>query len=436
MSDDLDIRYGGALAVDTAALRAVGGRLRGVAGRLSGADEDVAQAQRALMTSAGDLAGLELAGIRTRIDGMRLEAEDGAAGIALMADAYELVELRTRHSLLRPSAANGSAVADLQYEIARLEASDPRIAAMADELLATWEKERFAGLVEQSDRLALLLPMTAPSLGRILAHVAVRARQGVVPPGAVLQGTVDPVALRAVPAKAPSGAPAGLADSLRRFPKTPGAQVRVERYTMPNGTRQFVTYVVGTRSSSFGGADPWDLRSNLQLYANERSASYQATLDALAEAGVRPGEKVHAVGHSQGGMIVSRLATEGPYDVATVITAGDPIEPSLDEDVLSVQLRHTDDPISALAAGGSPNGTGAPDSFVVQREADPIAGPHDAGLPGHQLRTYVETATMADASGDARVEAMDALWDELGTATEIEATDFIAERKEAGGRKE
>jgi pimeloyl-ACP methyl ester carboxylesterase len=181
---------------------------------------------------------------------------------------------------------------------------------------------------------------------------------------------------------------------------------------------------------AIGGAEPWDMRSNTQLYTGENSASYQATIDALQAAGAEPGDRVDVVAHSQGGVIAAHLAMESEYDVRVQMTAGSPVEPTVDDDQLLIQLRHTDDVVSSLAAGGSPDGTGSPDSFTAEREADPAAGLQDLLLAPHQLDAYIETAEQVDASGDPRVAALDELWSELDGAVQITATEYHAERDE------
>ncbi len=170
------------------------------------------------------------------------------------------------------------------------------------------------------------------------------------------------------------------------------------------------------------------MKSNLELYQGQRSASYQATVDALAAAGAEPGDRVDIVGYSQGGMIAAHLAMESDYDVALQLTAGSPQVSSLDDGQTLIQLSHSDDVVAKLAAGGSATGTGSPDSFTATREVDPQDGVYDLSLQPHAIEAYIETAQMVDASSDPRAEALDAYWRELGDAVEIERTEFHAER--------
>src|SRR5690606_17429674 len=140
-----------------------------------------------------------------------------------------------------------------------------------------------------------------------------------------------------------------------------------------------------------------------------------------------------------GAMVVSRLATEGEFDVRTLVTAGSPVEASVPDTTLSVQLRHTDDAVSMLAGGGSAAGTGAPGSLVVERVGDPAGGIHDLTLATHHLPRYLETAVRVDSSADVRVESVRQRWAHLGTAVAVTAVEYRASRapenrSSSGGR--
>ena len=189
--------------------------------------------------------------------------------------------------------------------------------------------------------------------------VGVVSGLGKVLPGETLRGRADPVSVSPVKTSSPTGAPSGLAGAFGRMPTTAGAQVAVEKYSFADGTTKFVAYLEGTQSVGWGGKEPWDSKSNLQLYTGQRSASYQSTLDALKAAGAEPADEVDVVAHSQSGMVAAHLAMESEFDVQMQITAGSPVEPTLDDDQTIIQLRHTNDPVSALAGGGSPEGTGS-----------------------------------------------------------------------------
>jgi hypothetical protein len=241
-----------------------------------------------------------------------------------------------------------------------------------------------------------------------------------VPAASRLTGTREPVIVAEATRRA--GTPvASLAQAVSRIPSK--AAVRVERYAMPGGSRQFVVYIAGT-----GAGSAFDMGSNGKLYGGERSASYEAVREALTRSGAKPGDIVHEVGHSQGAMIAGRVALEGEYDVRTVVTAGSPIQAELPATVLSVELRHADDLVPVLADGGSAVGVGSPDSIIVERVADPAVSVRDLTLPAHGREAYEHTAALVDASTDPRVDAVRAVFGDLGRAESVEVTEYTAER--------
>ena len=425
-ADGLDIDYGGAIAVDTEQLRDVGARMRAVAAQYEEARDSVRRAQALISVDPSAAPQLDVGALRRngeRLAALQAELEDACSGTLLMADAFEVVELRARaEALSRGDEAEAAAV---QARIDRLLAGDERLRGMADRLVLSWMMRRFEGLGDQYDMEGLLPPLFLAG-----AMVGVFSGRGKLQPGAPLEGRADPVTVTAVDTSTPKGAPKGLAPALGRMPGG-NAQVAVEKYTMADGTTRYLAYVSGTHDMLPGHAgkkEPWDMKSNVELYGGQRSASYRATLDALAAAGAESGDRVDVVGHSQGGMIAARLAMESEFDVSTAITAGSPEEPTLGDDQTLIQLRHSDDIVSSLAAGGSPEGTGSADSFTATRVGDPDDGLQDLTVKTHGLETYIETARMIDASHDPRAEALRAYWDELGSAVSVERTEYHAER--------
>lgn len=432
---DLEIEHGGAIAVDTEQLREVGARLRTVSARYEEARDALVRAGALIASSADPSSRVDVDALRRsgeRVGELAAEIENACTGTLLMADAFEVVELRAQAEAL--ALADAAAASDVQARADAMIADDERVGRMADWLIAGWKRQRFEGLGDQYDLGGMLPPVflvgalvgLASGYGKVRPAVAGSEAPGVKAPTSV---PVDPVHVIPVKTSTPRP-PDDLAGAFRRIPGG-GAQVAVEKYTMVGGTTRYVAYVSGTQSSLLSlkkDAEPWDMNSNIELYQGATSASYQATLDALAAAGVEPGDRVDVVAHSQGGMIATRLAVESEYEVSMQITAGSPTEPTLREEQTLIQLRHTDDVVSALAAGGSAEGTGSADSFTASRVGDPGDGVEDLRLKTHGLETYIETAEMVDASTDPRAVALDAYWDELGRAVEVERTEYRAER--------
>lgn len=425
MSDGVDVHYGGAIAVDTEVLRDIGTRMLSAAASMRDTEGNVVAADLELSLSTPGREWVGYAALAADAAALRTLAGDieaDAAAVLLMSDAYEVVELHAQARALEAS--DAAAAADLRARADALAASDPQIQPLVDRLRLEWVVGRFEGLDRQVDPSAGGWGSVFGSIGGSAALIGA----GVIARGTRLSGSADPVLVTPVRTTTPAGPPTSLPDALRRFPSAAGAQVKVETYAMSDGTHRHVAYIKGTQSLAAGGSNPWDMKSNVELYSGRRSASYQSTLDALKLAGAKPGERVDVVGYSQGGGIASYLAMDGTYDVGVEITAGSPLEPTLSDSQTLVQLRHTDDVVSSLAAGGSPGGTGSPDSVTVERVADPTPGLHDLLLEPHRIENYIETAEMFEASGDRRAHGLDPLWAELSEAESVTSVEYHAER--------
>jgi hypothetical protein len=111
-----------------------------------------------------------------------------------------------------------------------------------------------------------------------------------------------------------------------------------------------------------------------------------------------------------------------------LVTAGSPTEADVGAGTLSVQLRHTDDLVQSLAAGGSDGRVGAAGSLVVERTGDPAPGIQDLSFAPHRLAAYVATARMLDAAPDPRTAPMRGALGELRAATSVTAVEYDARR--------
>lgn len=426
MSGDLDIRHGGAISVDTGALRTVSSRIARVAGLIDESREAMLRAYRIVVDQPGFSAHVDTVALWASVEragDLRDDADGVSGGALLMADAYEVVELRAQADAL--AATDAVAAAALRDRAATMLDADDRLGPAVASLLAAWEATRFEGLAGQWNMAGTLPPFFAAG-----ALIGLLGGVGRLTPGLRLGGTADAVMVAPVKASSPARPPTGLAEAFGRMPTSAGAQVRIERLTMPGGATRFVAYMQGTAfPPTYGGAEPWDMKSNTELYTGRRSASYQATLDALELAGAKPGDRVDVFAHSQSGMIGAHLAMESEYDVQMLVTAGSPVEPVLGEHQTLVQIVHTDDVVRSLAGGGSPGGTGSADSFIATRVGDPVDQVGDLSLDTHMLDRYVETAQMIDASSDPRAQAVDEYFAELAEAEVIESTEYRATRE-------
>lgn len=454
MSDEITITSGGAIAVDSPSLRDIATRLCGVAKRLEEARDHLTRA-RAELAQAPDVerrvGDAGISACLARLSALDRQVDKASKGTALMADTFEVVELRAQQESLgieRPRLA-----LTLQARIDELLA----LPGVADSVVWTesrWMRERPDGPVDQplDGRLGLaggligaLSAAFAPiglrgagmvasgalgakpveTLMGIESAVVARRGLGVLPYGTTLQGATPMVTVQQI-SKVITTAPVNLTETISRVPFHSAGQVAIEKFTMKDGSVRFVAYVDGTRTMKPGTSEPWDMGSNIDMYLQrERAASQQAVLQALEAAGAAPGDQVDLAGYSQGAEIVSFVAMDSPYKTGTVITAGDPIQPSLSADQTLVELRHRGDVVSNLAGGGAAGGTGSPDSFEVIREPDRDANP----VSPHDFEGYVKTGDLASRSGDPRVAAFnESFYGELVQATKVERFEFVAAR--------
>lgn len=427
MSGELEIDHGGAIAVDTEQIRAIGVRVAALAIPFEEARAAIRRALDVIVCtlSLSDEVGADvLLTSVAKIERMRVDAEDAGVNTLLMADAFEVVELRAQAKALAltDSAAALAALA----RVDRMLVADERLQPMVDKLMAQWRWERFEGLGAQWSMSGVL-----PSFFLFGAFIGLTAGVGVVNPGTTLRGASEPVTVEAVKSSTPATAPSTLRGAMERMPSDASAQVAVEKLTFADGSTKFMVYLKGTQNFvpwEGGGPEPWDMKSNTELYTGETSASYQAVLDALAAAGADSGDTIGVVAHSQSGMVAAHLAMESEFDVEFVATAGSPKIPTLGDDQLLVQLTHTDDVVASLAGGGSPAGSGSPNSFVATRVGDPDVGFDDLTLAPHRWEPYLETASMIDESDDPRAVALGAYLGKLGEAVSVERTEYHAER--------
>ena len=279
MAEGIDISHGGVIAVDTEVLRGVlpnfavtsrhlldcSARLRSGAGAL-----DAAAYQPGAVASSEVMFGL---GHRMRRHADAVEATATAvdatqAKVLLMVEAYEIVELRARLELLELQDARTVDV--FRSELASRERENAAASELADGLIAAWEDRRSQGLGDSASAMAAFgrltplawLPAAVGHARTVIGRSANALRTGIHPRGAPVPPRWSPevdVTTRSVGTVKP---PASLTDAFQRIPDG-DAQVRVEKYTMADGSDQFVVYVAGTRE--FGGPDPWNMPSNDKL---------------------------------------------------------------------------------------------------------------------------------------------------------------------------
>lgn len=422
MADDdaLDIRSGGVVAVDTESLRDAAARLRVAAGEGDGIRELLARASRALL-----YVGVWARPPEDEAADAAEHARRLAGDLDSMADTYEVAELAAAAEVAK-TAGDQRLETMLRGRAAEILWQNP--AALTRWAAATleWRTRTAEALSRQYG--PPLPPGTLPAVDILAAFAAGLVGligRGAVPRGSGPSGDAVPVTVTPV-AAGRTTSPTSLVQVVDRIPAGDG-RVRVERYTMNDGSRRFVAYVAGTVA---GGPDDeaWDMESNVRLYSGGHGASYDALRAALADAGAHAGDSVDLVGHSQGAMDASLLALAGEYDVPLLVTFGDPIHADVADGTLSVAVRHADDPVSALSDGGFAAGVGADGSFVASRETAATALTGEGVLGQHALSTYRETAALLDRSPDPRMDGVRARLDALAGAASVEMTVYAASR--------
>lgn len=202
-------------------------------------------------------------------------------------------------------------------------------------------------------------------------------------------------------------APVTLADAAARIPVSGSGkpQVRVERYPSSNGDPSYAVYIAGTSDFSTGGKEPFDMSSNLAGIAGGDTAAQQATVEAMEDAGIEPGDPVSFFGHSQGGLVAARIAASEVYSTESVVTFGSPTgQIPLPDSIAHVAVEHAEDVTPAL--GGTP--ADGRERVVVTRSLFDESGPPPGASFGsaHHMARYAETAVLIDHSADPRLNPL------------------------------
>ena len=199
------------------------------------------------------------------------------------------------------------------------------------------------------------------------------------------------------PGTTTAAAPGSIADRVHRIPDA-SAPVRIERYDGPSGP-YFEVYIAGTDSTApLGGAQPWDMASNVALVAGQDASSMQAVRTALEAAGATADSRVVFTGYSQGGAIATRLAESGQWVTAGLVTVGAPSgDLPVHGDYPAVVVEHREDLVPGLS--GVRRDT---EALVVQTEAlragTASATGASSALAAHDLDRYRATAERVDSS--------------------------------------
>jgi hypothetical protein len=305
------------------------------------------------------------------------------------------------------------------------------------ELMANPEFVRAVrGVVSAADDIAMGVTGTAAPVARLLGDegLGIVGLETVAASVILLGGkhafTPTPVLTTPAGTARPVQPPRSLAAAAARIPPTGAGrpQVTVESYPDRSGGRSYAVYVAGTTDFGPNSAEPFDMASNLAALADSDSGSYTATLDAMEQAGVKPGDKVNLFGHSQGGLVVARVAASGVFDTSTLVTFGAPSgQVAVPESVTQIAVEHSDDLVPAL--GGAPvDGADGRDRTVVSRSVFDGSSPHDGeAVSAHYMAEYEKTARLIDASADPRLSGLSEALVGIGSGAGV-AQGYRAER--------
>lgn len=226
-------------------------------------------------------------------------------------------------------------------------------------------------------------------------------------------------------------APESIGDLMQSIPKTTpdGTHVTVSEYLTPDGETVYVVSVAGTSSTGFGGANPMDNLSNLAAFAGQDDETIGATIAAMEQAGINPGDAVVFAGYSQGALVAAALAGSEQWETQSVLLAGSPIHGNeIGGNIPVVQLEHSGDLITGLQGFVPP---AAGEVAVVHRDPYPNGVPQDQGiLAPHMMHTYLDTAALYDAHSDAASAAnREAVLDPLSGAEPVATHDYHLQRE-------
>lgn len=196
--------------------------------------------------------------------------------------------------------------------------------------------------------------------------------------------------------------------------------------------RRHIVYLPGTDDlATLPHTQDHDVRdslSNLHGIRGEESTHSIGVRDAMAKAGIRPGEQVLLVGHSQGGMVAHTLANHpGEFQITDVVTAGSPLGEHPVSNVRVLALENTGDLVPHL--DGESNGEDPRRTTLRFRDAD------GSIVDNHDFETYEYGAGIVDSADDLSLrDAVRALSDFLGGSDAGEVQVLRIERQDGAAR--
>ena len=232
--------------------------------------------------------------------------------------------------------------------------------------------------------------------------------------------------------------PAGL---LRRAGAVGQQGGQIEVIEVDGGSRPaWVVVIPGTQlDGPPEGANPFDPAGVAEALGYNSESTAAAIRQALGQAGAEHGDRLVAVGYSQGGIHAMNLSRDravlAEYDLKFVLTAGSPVGGiSPEPGIRSLHLEHAQDWVPGA------DGLANPDTRdrVTVTLTNPLAvpPPSDFGLgPGHRLDNYADGAALISASRDDTLrDSTAALAAVVGAGGAATVTRFSLRRSAVSGR--
>lgn len=224
---------------------------------------------------------------------------------------------------------------------------------------------------------------------------------------------------------------AGFVDRIERIPdpatNESGAQIRVDRVSVPGAPAKFEVYIAGTEDFNPVSADtPFDLTSNVVGVAGLPAGSLRGVEQAMIEAGVTPESEVTFTGYSQGGLLAAHLASSGNWNTAGLVTIGAPAgHIPVPAGFPAVIIEHEEDVVAGL--GGIQHNH---EALIVRRQLwdSPQQIPDTLAVPGHRMPNYLETARLLDAAQAPSVREASEQLDAFRAGGTITSSYYLATR--------
>lgn len=352
-----------------------------------------------------------------------LDALDGYHGLSWIALQCTLidVELRAAASAYQQADRLGTAVQD---RMGGLVGVGPSIGHGLRRLITTGGTARAAQVVLTDDPAVVdgLMNTGPVALNTVIAPALADGRPKLADHG------IDDAVVAATP-------PRNLADvmsALALRDSGVSGEVDVRIMTGADGTRRAIVDIPGTKTfDPRKTADITGPTTNLRALAGAHTAYERGVLQAMQRAGVRPGEPVMLVGHSEGGMVAVRTALtcarSGRFRVSHVVTAGAPVGLRVGKLPRSVQvlaLENRGDIVAHLDGRTNPDKVNVTTASVAHGDGDgDIAGNHSIE------KSYLPGARDVDASHDPSIRTFLSGADGFFDATSVQTHKFVITRQ-------